>query len=72
MVDMRHGVPLQTPINFAVFGLKHKLWVFVFLELAEHFEAKFEQIWQIFLFCNKTALCKTDIYIKFYVTKWFG
>ena len=42
--------------NFVVYSQKHKVWVLIFLEQAEYFETKFEQIRWNFLFFNKTAL----------------
>ena len=45
MVKMRHGLAILNSNNSVVYGQKHKVWVLVFLERAEHFETKIEQIW---------------------------
>ena len=43
MVKMRHGLATLNLNNSVVYGQKHKVWVLVFLERAEHFETKIEQ-----------------------------
>ena len=55
-VKMSHALATLNSNNFVVYGQKHKVWVLIFLELAEHFETQIEQIWWNFLFCNKQQL----------------
>ena len=45
MVTIRHSLATLNSNNLVVYGQKHKMWVLVFLERAERFETKIEQIW---------------------------
>ena len=54
-VKMSHALTTANSNNFVFYGQKHKVWILVFLERADHFETKIEQIWWNFLFCSKTA-----------------
>ena len=54
-VKMSHPLATLYSNKFVVYGQNHKVWVLVFLERAEHFKTKIEQIWGNLLFCNKTA-----------------
>ena len=56
MVKIRHGLASLNSITLLIMVRNIKYgYSFFFLERAEHFETKIEQIWRNFLFCNKTA-----------------
>ena len=45
MVKIRHGLATLNSNYSVVYGQKHNVSVLIFLEQAEHFETKIEQIW---------------------------
>ena len=51
---IRHSLATLNFNNFVVYGQKHKVWVLIFLEQAEHFETpKLSRLGEIFCFASK-------------------